>query len=275
MQTVAILARTNFYLRPYEDLLSTAGIRYRLLGRSGFWQQSEVRNILAFVNMSWAGHDSAFLTALRSPYHCTRFIRKKELIAELQEKQRGEEVAFPAIQKPRLLSLMADNYNHEIPQRMAREGFVRFIHSLYHYKDLSAGQAIANIVRDLRALEYYEEEEASTVDNSPIENIQELIRIAERFSTVREFLEYVRKVTNAAKSKKGIALGTVHSAKGAEFDTVFLTGAHEEMMPHKNGELEEEKRIFFVGASRAAKRLYISYAGRPSRFIEQFLPKVV
>ena len=273
--TVAILSRTNFYLRPYEDLLSTAGIRYRLLGRSGFWQQSEVRNILAFVHLAYTSYDHALLTAIRSPFACTRFIRKKELIAVLKDQQ-NEEKATPNFGPTHtLLQLLVNYLPEDANQRRLLNDFLIFLNGIRHYGNRAASVAVAGIVRELRALEYYEEEEASTVDNSPVENLQELVRIAERFSTVREFLEYVRKVTNAAKSKKGIALGTIHSAKGAEFDSVFVTGCHEEMMPHKNGELEEEKRIFFVGASRAAKRLYISYAGRPSRFIEQFLPKVV
>ena len=244
-----------------------AGIRYRLLGKSGFWQQSEVRNILAFVHLAYASYDHALLTAIRSPYTCTRFIKKKELISVLQGQQNDEKQTHTGPTHT-LLQLLHSYLPEDANQRRLLNDFIVFLEGIRHYGNQSAGAAVTGIVQRLQALEYYDEEEASTVDNSPVENIHELIRIAERFPTVPEFLAYVRKVTNASKSKKGVALGTVHSAKGSEYDNVYVVGAHEEMMPHKNGELEEEKRIFFVACSRAAKRLTITYAGRPSQFLK-------
>ena len=273
--TTAILARTNFYLRPYEDLLSTAGIRYRLLGRSGFWQQSEIRNILAFVHLSYASYDHALLTAIRSPFACTRFIRKKELVAVLKDQQNEEKNTPNFGPTHTFLQLLGNYLPEDANQRRLLNDFLVFLNGIRHYGNRMASIAVAGIVRELRALEYYEEEEASTTDNSPVENISELIRIAERFNTVREFLEYVRKVTNAAKSRKGIALGTIHSAKGSEHDCVFLVGVSENILPHIKGDIEEEKRIFFVGSSRAKKHLTITFSGQPSQFLVNFLPKVV
>lgn len=274
MPTVAVLARTNFYLRPYEDLLSTAGIRYRLLGRSGFWQQSEIRNVLAYVHLAYASYDHALLTAIRSPFACTRFIRKKELISVLQDQQNKEKNTPNFGPTHTMLQLIGNYLPEDANQRRLLNDFLVFLNGIRQYGNRMAGIAVSGIVRELRALEYYEEEEVSTVDNSPIENIQELIRIAERFNSVPEFLTYVRKVTNAAKSRKGVALSTIHQSKGQEFDNVFLVGATEGVLPHERGELEEERRIFFVGASRAAKRLIITYAGRPSQFITPFIQKL-
>ena len=109
------------------------------------------------------------------------------------------------------------------------------------------------------------------MNSDPIENLNNVVKLAaQKGSNVAEFLNYIRKLTYGRKSRKDkdLMLATVHQAKGREWKNVFLIGAEQGMMPHKNGELPEEKRIFFVACSRAAENLQISWSGNQSMFLE-------
>ncbi len=117
------------------------------------------------------------------------------------------------------------------------------------------------------------------LDKDPVENLNDVVRMAARKNkttgqplTVLEFLEWVRKITHMRRSKNEpiLALSTVHQAKGREWKHVFVVGANQGTMPHKDGELLEEHRIFFVACSRAADELQISYTKNPSQFLNDF-----
>jgi DNA helicase-2/ATP-dependent DNA helicase PcrA len=127
-------------------------------------------------------------------------------------------------------------------------------------------------MQDLRVEDAYAEE--ASPDNNPMENLQELVKIAGRYTSIKDFLDYTRRASQASKRKSGIALSTVHQAKGLEYDAVFFIGVQEGLVPHSRSEsLEEEKCIFHVGISRAKQELYISYAGIPSPFIKALVPR--
>jgi len=122
---------------------------------------------------------------------------------------------------------------------------------------------VAAILKDLKAAEYYKEEESVENDNNPVENLKELVKAAGKHETLRDFLNFIRKVQAASKSRKGCAIGTGHAAKGLEFGTVCLIQCTEGILPHKRStDLLEEANIFFVMASRAEQRLHISYSGQ-------------
>ena len=116
----------------------------------------------------------------------------------------------------------------------------------------------------------------SVNEKDPIENLQDIIKLAGKRGTVPEFLNWLRKLTWGAKSDKkpALSLSTVHQAKGREFKYVFLIGCSQGLMPHKDGELLEEHRIFFVGATRAADELHISFHGNPSQFLNDFSKEI-
>lgn len=106
-------------------------------------------------------------------------------------------------------------------------------------------------------------------ESNPIENLNAVVKMSANKGTVPEFLAYLRRLTGARRSHKGLALSTGHSAKGRQWDHVFVVGVNEGILPHKDGELGEEKRLFFVGCSRASKKLTISYYDNPSQFIPE------
>lgn len=106
------------------------------------------------------------------------------------------------------------------------------------------------------------------MESNPVENLNSVVRMAANKGNIIEFLAYLRKLTRVRKSAKGLTLSTVHQAKGREWDEVFVIGAQQGVMPHNDGELQEERRIFFVACSRAAKELHVSYFGQMSQFYQ-------
>jgi superfamily I DNA/RNA helicase len=110
----------------------------------------------------------------------------------------------------------------------------------------------------------------------PIENLNNIVKLAANRGTIAQFLEWLRKLIYARKSDKNpvLSLTTVHQAKGREWKHVFVVGCNQGLMPHKDGELLEEHRIFFVACSRAADSLHISFYGQPSQFLNEFRSQV-
>jgi superfamily I DNA/RNA helicase len=93
--------------------------------------------------------------------------------------------------------------------------------------------------------------------------------------TITEFLNYLRKLTYARKSSKALTLSSVHMSKGLEYDYVYFVGLNQGTVPHVDGEIAEESRIFFVGASRAGKELHMSYFKSLSQFLMNYQDRVV
>lgn len=114
------------------------------------------------------------------------------------------------------------------------------------------------------------------MEKDPVENLNDMVKMAANRGTTEEFLTWLRKLTYASKSKKNpaLALTTVHQAKGREWKHVFVIGANQGLMPHKDGEQLEEHRIFFVACSRAADTLEISYYNNRSQFLNEFVEEI-
>jgi len=105
----------------------------------------------------------------------------------------------------------------------------------------------------------------------PEENINDAYIVSTRFNNIDDFLKHVNKATHAHRNRSGMMLSTVHQIKGKEADHVFLTGVSQGLMPHDKGDFAEEKRIFFVACTRAAKFLHMSYSGQMSQFLSPFM----
>lgn len=273
-KTVAILARTNLALRPFESALSEAGIKYFLVGKSGFWASPEVKAVLAYLGCVLYPADWLIAGAIRAPFWPARFLPKTKLLASLKEQFQcevdpGRKGAYFAY-LTRIPETLVDSKNLK-----SLSDFVQFLHSLSRYRDLKPDEALKHVVTALKAVEYYHEEE-TTPDNDPISNLSELVKLAARHSSIKEFLDYTRRASAASKSKKGVALSTCHGFKGAEADVVYVVACQEGMMPHsKATDLDEERNIFFVSASRPRHKLVITYSGQPSPFLANQLSKPV
>jgi len=122
-------------------------------------------------------------------------------------------------------------------------------------------------------------------EKPPVENLADIVKLSANRGTVKEFLDWLRKLTYACEAAKSpsyehrdknptLTLTTVHQAKGREYKNVFVIGCKQGMMPHKDGEILEEKRIFFVACSRAADRLKISFDTVRSEFLNDFQQEI-
>lgn len=141
----------------------------------------------------------------------------------------------------------------------------------------NAVTALNRVIKAHNLVEIYSRVGSSNpMEASPIENLNSILKIAAGKGSVSEFLDYVRRLTYARKSTstKALTLATVHQAKGREWDYVYLVGVTQGMMPHKEGEIGEERRIFFVGCSRAAKELHISFSGALSEFLLNYQDRI-
>lgn len=184
-ENTAILARTNRLLLPLQTLALEHNIRYRLLGRSGFWQQREIQK---------------------------------------------------AIKKLTELGTT--------PVLWALDTFLGHMMSTYQTDD------------------------STPEDNDAVDNLRSLRKIAEkRGGSARDFAAYGNRCAQV-KRRDGVAFGTIHSSKGLEFKTVIIIGAEQGVIPHKRGDNAEERRIWFVGISRAKDRLRLSWTFYPSPFIK-------
>jgi superfamily I DNA/RNA helicase len=104
----------------------------------------------------------------------------------------------------------------------------------------------------------------------PLANLADAHILAERFKTVGEFIKHATKAQHASRKESGLSLCTVHAAKGREWRQVFVIGANQGILPHDKGDLAEERRIWFVAASRAIDYLVVSWYDKPSQFIVSF-----
>lgn len=263
--TSAILARTNKQLRAVEDAAIQLGCKYHLLGRSGFWQRSEIQDLVAFARIVEDPlNDKAAERVILSPYKCAKYLGKTFL-----EK----------LPRPYLCGLR--DYRNGWQGTVAN-ALGRFLYDLR--RDVlaideqygSAETAVGMILNCAGMLDHYaaEEEPDETADNRQVENLLEALRVAGRYRTLGDFIAHADRAVASAKSEDAhLTLGTIHAAKGREWDNVFLIGVSEGILPHRLGDVAEEARIFYVGATRAARCLQISYFGKPSVFLQGLIKK--
>jgi superfamily I DNA/RNA helicase len=172
--TTAILARTNLALRPFEQALTEAGIKYFLVGKSGFWAAPEVKAILAYLGCVSYPADWLIAGAIRAPFFPAKFLPKTTLLTRLKEMAMNEETYWT------LLTKYPDSLVEHKNLGAVRD-FASFIHSLSRYRDLRPDEALKHVITALKAVEYYHEEE-TTPDNDPVSNLSELVKLAARHS---------------------------------------------------------------------------------------------
>jgi superfamily I DNA/RNA helicase len=258
----AILARTNQQLAAFERVCGEKEIKYKLLGKSGFFHQEEIQNTLAFAQYFVSPTDACIKQIIKSPYDCSRFMKKGEIIEALENAQRGT-VGYQSFTK-----LLASFRHHDSEQTNRVLDLNRKLQeTAERIRGKSAEGALRNILTIFGILHHYEDN--VDADNNPANNIRTLLRMTDKHSTLMSFVNSCIKAKAASRSTaKRLTLSTVHQAKGKEWNDVYVVGVNHETLPHKNGDPEEEKRIYFVACSRAALHLSISCYGEPSVYIK-------
>jgi DNA helicase-2/ATP-dependent DNA helicase PcrA len=140
--------------------------------------------------------------------------------------------------------------------------FISFIDPLVDYApNLLPAEVIQMLRNQFDYDRFITDEDIPTPDDTKIQNLNQLQLSAARYSSIQSFLEYTDTFQDEmSNDKEGVALMTIHKAKGLEFPVVFVIGLVEGITPTKKGDIEEERRIVFVGISRAMKILYLSYS---------------
>jgi DNA helicase-2/ATP-dependent DNA helicase PcrA len=268
---VAVLFRTNAQSRPFEDELLRSNIRYVLVGGTRFYERAEVKDALAYLRLCRNGDDDvSFRRVVNVP---ARGVGAATLDAVVGAAQARGCSLFAALGEPidglserarRALGEFRDLVVKLGPQTSDEEG---------------AGAAVDAVLRETGLLALYAES-TDPQDEARRENLDQLVSAArehERLAVagdtedpgVAGFLDAVslRSDTDEADEKKGVLLMTLHSAKGLEFDEVFLAGVENGSLPHASSredddQLEEERRLAYVGMTRARDRLTLSLARR-------------
>ena len=140
----------------------------------------------------------------------------------------------------------------------------------------TAPMILKALVIQHRLLEKYKFS-GNPLDADPADNINSLYKMSAKYATIPEFLDFIRRLTYGSKSNNTpcLTLSTIHQAKGREWDHVFVTGVTEGILPHSKALHTEEKRGWFVAASRAAKTLHVTCYRNPSMFLNDYADRIV
>ncbi len=255
--TTAILARTNAQLMWFEDACQARGIKYQLLGKSGFWRRYEIENAIAYVRAMLTQQENAVVKVIRSPYAWTRVTKD------------AKDAAIEYIKKAeRPLGILQD---YKGPGYQVLSDLPRRFAAIRYLKAASTGEGLRMLLASAGIFDYYQrdDEEERDPDNNPEANLQKLIRVADKMSSLYDFILFTEKVKRAPRaSKESLTLSTIHKAKGLQWPTVVVAGVTKDVLPHKMGDPDEEARIYYVACSRPEKKLIISAYGTPSIFFK-------
>ncbi len=277
---VAVFYRTNAQSRVFEEVFIRAGLPYKVVGGVRFYERREVRDLLAYLRLIANPQDEISLRRVINVPRRGIGDRALEYVASQATKQR---ISFAEA-----LSRPADVPGLPTRSGKAIEAFNEMITEFRMAEEVGTPVGdIAEAILDRTG--YVAELEASSdlQDAGRAENLTELVSVAREFDSknpdggLAGFLEQVSLVADADEIPEGsdhggmVTLMTLHTAKGLEFPVVFLTGMEENVFPHERSinddrELEEERRLAYVGITRARQRLYLTRAvarawwGRPS-----------
>lgn len=253
LDQIAILYRTNAQSRVFEEQLLKVGLPYTIVGGTKFYERKEIKDVLSHLRLLNNPLDSISLARLLKLGK-----RRLEQFLNWLKEKRAELLTRPPLQileEILTVTAYAERFDPQQPEDLSR-----------------------------------------------LENLEELGRVANQFSTLTDFLEnialiqdgYLLKTAEKTTAPASVQLMSLHAAKGLEFELVFLVGVEEGLLPHgralqETSELEEERRLCYVGITRAKEKLFLSYAGArfhygemtpsiPSRFLadlpRQHLEKV-
>jgi ATP-dependent DNA helicase UvrD/PcrA len=297
---VAVFYRTNAQSRVFEEVFIRVGLPYKVVGGVRFYERREVRDVLAYLRVLANPEDAVPLRRILNV--------PKRGIGDRAEAMLEALAAREKITFPQALVRVDEAYGMAARSANAVKRFNTLMEELRTVAESGAGPATV-LEAVLEQTGYLAELQASTdpQDETRIENLQELAAVALEFEqergeddpgTLAEFLEQVALVADSDQipdNEEGaedgeetggvITLMTLHTAKGLEFPTVFLTGMEDGVFPHMRAlgqtkELEEERRLAYVGITRARERLYLTRStlrsawgqpsyNPPSRFLEE------
>ncbi|PKL52433.1 MAG: ATP-dependent DNA helicase Rep [Nitrospira bacterium HGW-Nitrospira-1] len=288
-ENFAVLYRANLFSRPFEAALRINRIPYTVVGGTSYFERKEVKDLAAYLKIiANPLDDLSLLRAANAPKRglgpttISRFadFEQKQSISLLEAFRKNSEVAGlgkMVVEAVNRFTELIDRYSglFQRPGGMARAlkdlteeiNYKNYIYELYKTPE-AAIRRIENVDSFIQSLSHYEE----TNESPSLHGFLETLALTD--------LSYEK-----TEKTFGVTLTSFHSAKGLEFPVVFIVGLEEDILPHRksidtDGDLEEERRLFYVGITRAMKELYLTYTrhrikygkklrSSPSRFLEE------
>ncbi|MES5044015.1 UvrD-helicase domain-containing protein [Rhizobium nepotum] len=284
LNDMAILVRASFQMREFEDRFVTLGLNYRVIGGPRFYERLEIRDAMAYFRLvCQPADDLAFERIVNTP--------KRGLgdttIRNLHDYARARDIP--------MLAAATDIIETDELKPKARKALFDVVQDFRRWQGLlenTEHTTLAEQILDESGYTAMWQADKSAEAPGRLENLKELIRSMEVFESMRGFLEHVALVMDAEQNAEldAVSIMTLHSAKGLEFDTVFLPGWEEGLFPHQRAldeggrsGLEEERRLAYVGITRAKKLCHIWFVSNrrihglwqstlPSRFLDELPP---
>ncbi len=297
-EQAAIVYRTTAQSRLFEEYLLKASIPYRVYGGLRFFERAEIRDALAYLRMLHnPNDDAAFERIINTP---SRGIGQKTVsLLRLQARETGLPLWQAAIE-----CVKQDTLNGRA--KNAVSAFLELISAMRErMSDWTLGNQVEGVIEQSELVRHYEKEPREKME-ARVENLRELTNAAESFvltaedeeaglSPMQSFLSHAALEAGETQGEAWddcVQLMTLHSAKGLEFPLVFMVGLEDGLFPHQRsvqesgGRLEEERRLCYVGMTRARELLYLSYAevrrmfgseshSRPSRFLDEIPAQLI
>ena len=281
LNQIAVLMRASFQMRAFEDRFITLGMPYRVIGGPRFYERAEIKDAIAYLEV------------VHNPTHDLKF----ERIINVPKRGIGDTTVNRIITLARarempLAMAAAEMIQADELTPKTRRAIGDLLKSIERWRGRIGTlkhTELAELILDESGYTAMLQADKSPQAHSRLENLKELVRFMHDFDTLEGFLEHVSLVMDADNANDGdrVSLMTLHAAKGLEFDTVFLPGWEEGLFPHQRSldesglkGLEEERRLAYVGITRARKRAKISFTenrrtrglfqpATPSRFVDE------
>jgi DNA helicase II / ATP-dependent DNA helicase PcrA len=281
LNDIAILVRASFQMREFEDRFVTLGLNYRVIGGPRFYERLEIRDALAFFRVvANPGDDLAFERIVNVPKRGLG----EATIRQIHDTARA--LGVPMLEAAG--NLAESDELKPRPRAALREVAANFARWQEQLEKKPHAELAETILEESGYTEMWKNDRTPEAPGR-LENLKELIRSMEEFESMRSFLEHVALVMDAEQNADldAVNMMTLHSAKGLEFETVILPGWEEGLFPHQRAldeggraGLEEERRLAYVGLTRAKKNLHVWFVSNrrihglwqstvPSRFLDE------
>ncbi|RWN89527.1 MAG: ATP-dependent DNA helicase [Mesorhizobium sp.] len=281
LNDMAILVRASFQMREFEDRFVTLGLNYRVIGGPRFYERMEIRDALAFFRVVAQGADDlAFERIVNVP---------KRGLGEATIRQIHDTARALRIPMLEAAAKLAESDELKPKPRAALREVAANFERWQKALETTPHTELAESILEESGYTDMWKNDRSVEAPGRLENLKELIRSMEEYESLRSFLEHVALVMDAEQNAglDAVSIMTLHSAKGLEFETVFLPGWEEGLFPHQRAldeggrsGLEEERRLAYVGLTRAKKNLHLWFVSNrrihglwqstiPSRFLDE------
>lgn len=273
---MAVVYRTKFCSLPFEKIFRALRVPYRLMGAQGFFERMEILDINSYLSASFFPNDDmSFERVVNVPKRGIGPAMVKKMAAMRADGVSLQDAARIMVKERVLTPKIHENLS-------------RVLEILDAIRDMAPAMAMEEVIARTDYYDYLEKKTKTRAEwISKKENIEQLIHTARAKSDMLEYLEEAALIREDKEDEDdqdsaGVALLTIHSAKGLEFDTVFVVGCEERLFPHwrsideGDAALAEERRLMYVAMTRAERFLYLTHCnyrkgefGVPSRFIDQ------